>query len=404
MPRLHLSASAHALLATGVTTALVLTTSGCNISLATSPPPSASPNQTTVAVIVAGNHANSPAPRLSERSAEVVAQVMRVDGKLSVISASGDPGPLDDNALRLRQVKGTEAGKASIIKANLKHLDQAIQRSPEADGADTWGAIHQAAGEIDAARGQHPVLVVADSGLADHGSLDFTVEGMLGAEPKEVVAHLRSIHALPNLTGVTAYLQGLGYTAPPQVPLSPGQRSRVVAIYRALLMASGARVVVDGSAGGGDSVSTNGHTVHLVTVPAEPEPKLCSRSELVFTSQSAVSFVGDRSVFVNKAAAHAALAPVARWLAAKPARRATIRGTTANARSLAWQKRLGLRRAQQVKAYLVSHGVQPSQVRTLGLGSDFPEYVQPDRDARGELLPGPASVNRSVRVTTEDAC
>lgn len=384
--------------------ALALATAGCEISLDAPPPPRPSAQDSTLAVIVAGNHANSPAPLLTHRSSAAVERVMRVGGTVSVITATGDPEPLDDAALRLREVKGTESGQEAIVKANLKQLDKALRRSPEADGADPWGAIHQAAGQIDAAGGQRPVLIVAASGLGDRGALDFTVEGMLGAEPKEVVRHLRTLDALPDLHGVTAYLQGLGYTAPPQEPLTPGQRTRVIAIYRAALRAAGARVVVDSSAQAGDPVPANGHTVQPVPVPEEPKLLPCVRSELVFTSQSAVSFVGDRSVFVNPRAAHAALDPVAEWLAAEPARRATIRGTTADARSLAWQKELGLKRARRVKAYLVSQGVRPSQVRTIGVGSDFPEYVRPDRDARGELLPGPASVNRSVRIATEDAC
>lgn len=392
------------LLAGALTAALAVLVSGCGPDLSVPQAPQPAPADSTYAVIVAGSHANSPAPHLSSKVEDVITKVLRVNGTVEVITDSGQPTLLSDKELRLRRVRGTTSGQESIVKANLDQIDHALQSSPKADGADPWGAIHQAAGAIQSGGGRHPVLVVADSGLSDRGVLDFTAEGMLGAEPKELVSYLRSINALPKLGGVTVYLQGIGYTTAPQAPLSPGQRTRLIDMYRAALKAAGATVVVDGTPRAGDPVPTAGYVVSPVPIPSEPAPQLCTSTEMVFTSQSAVSFNGDLSTFVDESAAHAALEPVAQWLTAKPSRTARIRGTTANARSLSWQKRLGLDRAERVKAFLVSRGVRPSQVTTVGVGSDFPEYVRPDRDARGRLLPGPASVNRSVRIATVDPC
>jgi hypothetical protein len=43
-------------------------------------------------------------------------------------------------------------------------------------------------------------------------------------------------------------------------------------------------------------------------------------------------------------------------------------------------------------------GASRSQITIEGVGSDFPQFV-PDRSASGALLAGPATLNRSVRIT-----
>jgi outer membrane protein OmpA-like peptidoglycan-associated protein len=66
---------------------------------------------------------------------------------------------------------------------------------------------------------------------------------------------------------------------------------------------------------------------------------------------------------------------------------------------MAAQIALSQQRADHVRDELVALGASPNQISTSGVGSNFPEYVRPDRDAAGAQLPGPATFNRSVRIT-----
>lgn len=381
--------------------AAVLATTGC--SLSTEQPPEPGPDAITSVVIVAGAHANSPRPQLSEDSAAIVASVLAVNGTVGLVAVTGSPTPLSSDALDLRPVKGPRAAQEATVRANLKQVAKAVQRSPLSDGSDPWEAIHQAAGLL-GATARNPRIIVVDSGLGDRGVLDFTQPGMLGAVPAEIVAHVKSLGSFPALKGVTVRLQCLGYTSAPQVALPAHLRANLASIYTAVLAAAGGRVEIDNTPCAGASVQTDGHQVTPVSIPDLREPVLCGRDELVFTSQSAVRFHGDRDDLIDPAAARTALAPLARWLADKPSRRAVIRGTTARSGSRDYQERLGGARADVVAGLLVGLGARRSQLTTRGVGSYFGAY-QPDRDHRtGELIPGPAAQNRSVRIATHSPC
>lgn len=386
---------------TGTIVTAALCTAGC--SLTTEQPPEPGPDAITSVVIVAGTHANSPRPQLSEDSAAVVRSVLAVNGTVGVVAVTGSPAPLSADELKLRPVKGPRTAQEATVRANLSQIAKAVQASPAGDGSDPWEAIHQAAGLL-GANARNPRIIVIDSGLGDRGVLDFTRPGMLGAVPAEIVAHVKSLGSLPALRGVTVRLQCLGYTSAPQVALPAHLRANLTSVYTAVLTAAGGRVEVNATPCAGASVETDGHRVNPVNVPALREPVLCGRDELVFTSQSAVRFHGDRDDLIDPSAARTALAPLARWLADKPSRRAVVRGTTARSGSRSYQEHLGGARAKVVARLLLELGARPGQLATRGVGSYFAAY-QPDRDSRtGELIPGPAAQNRSVRIATQSPC
>jgi ATP/maltotriose-dependent transcriptional regulator MalT len=79
-------------------------------------------------------------------------------------------------------------------------------------------------------------------------------------------------------------------------------------------------------------------------------------------------------------------------------RHARLEGTTADVGPMSGQIALSLLRADHVRAVLISLGALPAQITTTGVGSDFPQFTS-DRNAAGTLLAGPATLNRSVRIT-----
>jgi outer membrane protein OmpA-like peptidoglycan-associated protein len=111
-----------------------------------------------------------------------------------------------------------------------------------------------------------------------------------------------------------------------------------------------------------------------------------------------VRFEPNTTVFVDPAAARRALRPIAEWLAANRSRHALLIGTTADVGPMSGQVALSLQRASRARAVLQALGAARGQITIDGVGSDFPQFV-PDRNASGALLAGPATLNRSVRIT-----
>jgi outer membrane protein OmpA-like peptidoglycan-associated protein len=223
------------------------------------------------------------------------------------------------------------------------------------------------------------------------------VPGVVAATPAEVARQLRSSDDLPDLRGSTIVLVGIGYTTAPQQPLSAKWRGNVTKIWTAVARSAGARVQVIPQPGQGPSIRTS-EPVRSVPVPVTPQVTLRRHATIKFTGESAIRFVPNSQVFADPAAAIRALIPIARWLTASSSRRSQLEGTTADVDSLAAQIRLSRLQADHVRDELIRLGVARTQLTTTGVGSRFPQFIR-DRNAAGTLLAGPATLNRSVRIT-----
>lgn len=374
--------------------AVALLGSGCSQTSTTPAAPS------STVVIVAGSHANAPAPVLAGATHDLVAAAVAQNTFAGVV---GDDGTPDLRPVSLVAVRGSEAARKVAVAANLSRIQQAMGAGPDSRGADPWEAVSRAA---DAVRGTtRPVIVFADSGLGDQGVINTATPGVLGAAPADVVAARRGALGV-DLTGITVRLTGLGYTAgAQQQPLDAAQRRQLISLWTAMLKAAGATVQIDTTPVGGDAVATT------LTVTPTPVTKLapvhlptgCGSATSTF-DDSTVQFVADQATFLHPKTAAASVRQVAVWLAADPRRRANITGTAADdGGSKTGQRRLSLQRAQAVADLLISQGAQPGQITTIeGLGSEFPGYV-PDKRPDGTLDPDLARANRKVTITTTAA-
>jgi outer membrane protein OmpA-like peptidoglycan-associated protein len=351
-------------------------------------------------VLVVGAHRDVPAPELvpaqDPRVACLISAVIRGKGPVMIVVADGQPTVTH---LTLSNGTGSLAQQNSPwVSQDLERVEAAVAAArPDSAGADDLAALAVAVDAVRAVRARHAWLVLLDSGLDDRGALDFTVPGMLAAAPAEVAGQLRRDDDLPPLHGFTVVLAGIGYTSPPQVLPPARWRTNITAIWIAATKAAGARVEVIPVPAQGRSVRTD-EPVEPVPVPTEQPVMPVTGRTFVFNGESAARFLPNRTAFADPAAAARVLGRFARWLAADPARHAWLAGTTADVGPMAGQIKLSLRRADRVRAELVALGASFAQISVKGVGSHFPQF-KPDRSPAGTLLAGPATLNRTVRIT-----
>jgi outer membrane protein OmpA-like peptidoglycan-associated protein len=350
-------------------------------------------------LLIIGAHRNAPKPVLDSRLVCQVTTAIRAGKPVWIVVVSGQPRLITP---RLASVTGGTLAQQNSPRAeqDVRRLQSALAVArPDSPGVDDLAALSIAADEARSAGEPHADLVLIDSGLDDRGALDFTVPGMVAAEPADVVQQLKASGNLPDLRGFTVLLIGIGYTAAPQAPLSAKWRSNVAQIWAAVVTSAGAKVVVILQPGQGPSVTT-AEPVQAVPVPPTQQVRPRSHTTITFTGESPVRFLPNSTAFADPAAAVQALTPIAKWLAADSSRRAVLEGTTADVGPMSGQIELSRLRAGRVRDELIALGASPGQITTTGVGSNFPQFI-PDRDAAGILLAGPAALNRSVRITLE---
>ncbi|MBR5641507.1 MAG: OmpA family protein [Firmicutes bacterium] len=117
-------------------------------------------------------------------------------------------------------------------------------------------------------------------------------------------------------------------------------------------------------------------------------------------NETQVRFVADEATFIDKAAAKAALAPVAEVILAHPGSSILLAGTTATFGDQVACVKLSNARAEAVKNMLVNEfGVPADQLKTVGLGyEDDPFERGRDRDENGGFVRTEAAKNRRVVV------
>ncbi|SDH48207.1 OmpA family protein [Pseudonocardia oroxyli] len=343
-----------------------------------------------VALVESGRQ-GSPEPVLDGRARDLVmGHVLSGRGgpQLTLVSVEGEPRVVAAHAFS--SDAGNDAALADDRAAFLRGVEEAVAglRAGTAE-ADPLGAL-----ALGARAARQGTVVLADSGLQTVAPLDFRQTGLLDADPADVVEHLRAQRRLPDLTGVTVVLSGIGDVAAPQLALDSGRQGRLVAIWSAIATAGGAACVDVDRTPRVPAAVTGTPEVGIVEVPPPANPDLKS-STLVLPDDEQVGFRRDTADFRSPDAARAALRPVAEWLTAHPDTAVSLTGTTARVGDLPGQRRLALQRADAVKAVLVDAGIAGERITTAGVGSEFAGYT-PDHDATGTLLPAEAARNRTV--------
>ncbi|WP_154697549.1 OmpA family protein [Lentzea guizhouensis] len=291
---------------------------------------------------------------------------------------AGDPG------LRYGQTGREFAQKAAEVRAE----------QPE---ADVLAALDTAARANGSGSGRGGLVVLVDSGLSTTGAVSFDQNTTIDVEIPELVQSLRDKGHLPDLTGKAVVFVGIGEVAPPQEKLRPAQRRHLTELWKAIATASGASCVL-----AVDQVSLGNPPDGLPrvrTVPV-PGPPLSSPSEdsFVLALGGEATFTPDTATLVDSEATRRALRQVVDAAQADPASRITVTGTTSGSGPKDTRIQLSRARARTIGDILVSSGIERERLTINGVGSDFPEYVN-DIDANGNVIPGLAQKNRTVRIS-----
>jgi outer membrane protein OmpA-like peptidoglycan-associated protein len=359
------------------------------------------PEPTGGLAVVVGAHSNMPKPSVDGEARDALNAAVEAQSHLAIVVADGEPfvsmkGPL------LITGNNTPAQNASRQR-NQQSVDDALAAAaattPE---TDLLTGLALGARSIADADGAHTIVVV-DSGLSTVAPVDFTQPGMLDADPAELVASLQAAGELPDLSGDDVVFEGLGDTTAPQASVTGGQRKKLIAIWTGIATAAGAASVdIEQSPLTGNSAAG----LPDVTVVSLPPVMRCTAGTVTLAGGD-VAFQPDSAVFLDRTAASDVVRPIAQQLI-DGGITATVTGMTARVGDADGQRQLSEQRAQAVADLLIGLGVPADRLAVIGLGSDFPGYVQ-DHDAAGNLVPAAAVANRKVEisfagVTAELAC
>ncbi|WP_349627089.1 OmpA family protein [Leifsonia sp. C5G2] len=344
--------------------------------------------------VVAGSTANAPAVALPASASATLEAAGKTNGSVTVVVPSGTPQVMGTTAL------GSSAQDAIVCQNDQRtkltqitsYIDGLKATAPE---VDFLGAIDQAARDL----GSKPMgVVVIGSGLQTTDPLNFAGTGLLYADPAQVVSDLSSRNLLPkDLKGVTVYWSGMGDTAGAQQPLTVPARSNLEAIWSAVVTAAGGTLSLlpepaSGSAPAGLPAVTPVAVEAVATKTDWSRPVVIRNSELLFTK--------DTADFTDPAAAQKVLAQLVPTIE-QNGKVVTVTGTASKdqATDNSADTALSLRRADAVKAALVSLGVPSALLQTAGVGFEWCGF-RPETDASGRYSDALAEQNRSVILTS----
>lgn len=344
--------------------------------------------------LVLATHANE-----SRIGAEAISALVEIaEGTLTVaVTDDGQPRRVAVADL-LTPLSGDsfsrEIAVDSVAKQFVADTDAAVASSPE---SNTLAAISLAARDLAVVDGPKQIVVLS-SGLQTTGSLPMQ-NGLLYAEPMDVVQALTDAGALPDLSGIDVRLATLGSTAGEQAPVDESALTRLEGFWVQVLEAAGAKTVTTLQL---TDVTTDPRSgLPAVTpVPITPvvvDPPVDAAACTATFADSTIGFEPNSAQFLDEAAARATVAAAVRQLDGCTGA-IQVLGTTSSAGTPSGRAELSQARAEAV-ALLVSEAlgrpIGEFDVRGLGFDTNEGRCID-DRDGAGALIEERARENRKV--------
>ncbi|MFI6295894.1 OmpA family protein [Nonomuraea sp. NPDC050790] len=369
--------------------ALAAALTACGVDQPPPRPPACVGDGGSLALVI-GARSNSPAPVISPALNALVRKVLMARHSVYVVRLDGDPQeiystPFTSTAANTPALEASVDRRIADISAAINA--QAKARVAEADVLKALGAAARMAGEGGS-------VVVVDSALATAGDLNFAEEGVLEADPDDLVDHLVDGELLPELTGRRVLFDGLGLAADPQEDLPPRVSGNLGEIWTKAATAAGAVCAAVTTGPGQPSAMPGLPPVATVAMPTPTPLRPCG--DVVLKNAGDVGFVRGRADFRHPAAATATLRGLAPSLTAAD-RPVELIGTTSSEGGDAVNRPLSQARAERVKEILVSLGVPENKITARGVATDWPDHVD-DTLPDGRLDPAKANQNRKVVI------
>jgi OOP family OmpA-OmpF porin len=364
---------------------------GTPVLAACTEPPQPCPTAAKAGLAVAvGGRANAPAPVVPDGVGALIDKAVTDGTGIDVIRVDGHPSI--SCAMAFKSDAANPVAKAD----DLNHFKQQARGAVVATRAKEPEANPlQALTLAAASAGPGGTVVLIDSGVQTVAPLDFHVQGLLDADPDAVVKELSSKGYLPDLSGRTVVLAGIGYTAAPQAPLDDRRRANLVRIWQKIVSAAGATTQTVTSPNTAAALAGL-PPVSPVDVPPTDVIRIGCNTESILSNDGAVGFQADSTTFVDTGLARQALGGFAAFLKQNRGAQANLVGTIAHYGTDDGDGGLSRSRAQRVRDVLVELGADGGRVAAHGAGwGPFPTKTGP---------PSPTDDPRNRRVVLTIAC
>lgn len=223
------------------------------------------------------------------------------------------------------------------------------------------------------------IIIVLDTGLSTAGIIDFR-NNLISAEPAVITEKAVQMDAVPDFGGITVKWQGIGDVASPQQNLTPAQANNLKAIWEQIIVSGNGQFQDVGIVSDSEEPEKEYPEVSVVELPQEAtisfDPaESVNFDEPRFISEEQVQFVGDSDEYKDPDKAESVLRPVAEYMVQNTGFSLLLAGTTAGDNNSEYTIDLSMRRAERVKATLVSLGAGESSISTIGLGCADPWHI-----------------------------
>ena len=354
----------------------------------------------SISLVVSG-HKYFPKLSLSDKLYSRIYNGCYTYGDVSAVVVDGDPFLAFNYTIKAPDVNVDSAKKKQIATGNtdqiMSDLSNLAGKTPE---ADLLSAIQLSADMLYSTDSPtEKTMVIYDSGLSTTGILNFAEQNLIETPAESIVAQLKEIHEIPDLTDVHVLWLGCGEVCGEQQKLSEDYKNKLETIWKEILIEGGAsNVVFQPSESSGEEPDKE--LPDCSTVPVIEKPIVITGKTMPeitkWDGESSVRFKGDLAEFVDVAAAKKDLRPAAEYLAANPTESVYIFGMTATITGGGSGIELAEARANACKDVMKEYGVNDKQMTVVGLGQiDNPLRVD-DVDGNGQQIEELAQKNRAV--------
>ena len=309
-------------------------------------------------------------------------------GYISVVVVDGEPEMVaaDSYDIDAQYKKASKEKLKTDARAKATNLIAYMESQVANDAqVDYLEGLRMAVRSLSSLEGyDSKTIVVIGTGLSTQGTLSFQ-NNLLSVEPEAVLDQLEEKNEIPDFTGITVVWQQMGDVASPQEDLSQTQRKRLQEIWSGIVERGGGTFVYNDIMANPVDTETSYPAVDPVELPMETpigfdETMFDTEDESileepVMLTEEQVSFVPDKSTYLNEEEAVAIIRPIADYLIEHEQITVLLAGTTAGDEDSDYTMTLSQERADAVRDTLIQFGVDESRIVTVGLGSSDPWHV-----------------------------